>query len=50
MTHRITRRTALTGTAATLAALGITSCGIGGGDAATGGGSEEITGTIRFQT
>ena len=37
MTHRITRRTALTGTAATLAALGITSCGIGGGDAATGG-------------
>lgn len=50
MTHRITRRTALTGTAATLAALGITSCGIGGGDSETGGGSGEITGSIRFQT
>ena len=50
MTHRITRRTALTGTAATLAALGITSCGIGGGDSATGDGSGEIAGTIRFQT
>src|SRR5699024_9349230 len=50
MTHRITRRTALTGTATTLAALGITSCGIGGGDSATGGGSGEIAGTIRFQT
>lgn len=50
MTHRITRRTALTGTAATLAALGITSCGIGGGDSETGGGSGEITGPIRFQT
>src|SRR5699024_6177195 len=50
MTHRITRRTALTGTAATLAALGITSCGIGGGDSATGDGYGEIAGTIRFQT
>lgn len=50
MTHRIARRTALTGTAAALAALGITSCGVGGGSTGTDGGSGEITGSIRFQT
>lgn len=50
MNHRITRRTALTGSAAALAALGMTSCGIGGGTAETDNGSGEVTGSIRFQT
>lgn len=50
MTPRPTRRTALAGTAAALAALGMTSCGIGGGSSETDGGSGEITGSIRFQT
>ncbi|MGY5764277.1 extracellular solute-binding protein [Brachybacterium sp. DNPG3] len=50
MNHQIARRTALTGSAAALAALGLASCGIGGGTTETDTGSGEVTGSIRFQT
>jgi len=50
LTQKITRRTALTGTAATVTALGVSSCGIGGGSSESDPGSGEITGSIRFQT
>src|SRR5699024_11689914 len=50
LTQKITRRTALTGTAATVTALGVSSCGIGGGSSESDPGSGAITGSIRFQT
>ena len=48
--HKFPRRTALTGTAAAVATLGMASCGIGGGSTESDPGSGEVTGSISFQT
>ena len=48
--HKFPRRTALTGSAAAVATLGMASCGVGGGSTESDPGSGEVTGSISFQT
>jgi len=48
--HKFPRRTALTGSAAAIATLGMASCGVGGGSTESDPGSGEVTGSISFQT
>lgn len=50
LNQKFPRRTALTGTAAAVATLGMASCGVGGGSTESDPGSGEVTGSISFQT